>query len=123
MTLILLKYWKQLIIIGALLASLYGGFLYVKNIGYKEAESKYTEIIASNERAIEDKSKSIEIMSNVLVEQQKLANTQLTTSINSIMMGLKGKTLTIIKNGECTPSQTFSDSFQEINKRVNESIK
>ena len=123
MTLILLKYWKHLVVVVALLASLYGSFLYVKNIGYKEAEAKYAEVIAKNELAILEKSKSIEIMSNVLVEQQKLANTQLTTSINSIMTGLKGKTLTIIKNGECTPSQTFSDSFSTINKRVNESIK
>jgi hypothetical protein len=123
MLVLLLKYWKYIIATVTLLTSLYGSFLYIKDMGYKEAETKYTEIIANNERAIQDKSKSIEVMSNVLVEQQKQASIQLNASINSIMAGLKGKTLTVIKNGECTPSQTFSDSFVTINKRTNESIK
>lgn len=123
MYLILIKYWKQLLLVLTLVTVLYVGYSYIKSIGYLEAETKYSAIITQHEKEVTDKARTIEVMSNVLVEQQKTYSKQLTASIDSIMVKLKGKTLTIVKNGECTPSQTFSDSFQEINKRVNENIK
>lgn len=99
------------------------GYSHIKDIGYREAEAKYTEVIRKHELAVAAKTKMIEALSNDLVLQQKASSDQLATSINAVLVNVKGKSLTIIKNGECTPSQTFSDSFSKINKRVNESLK
>ena len=101
----------------------YTGYSKVKQIGYEEAATKYELLLKNNQDDINAKIRSIEVNSNLLIEQQKLNSTALANDISSITKGLKGKTLTIIKNGECTPSATFSDSFTTINKRVNESIK
>lgn len=101
----------------------YTGYSKIKQIGYDEAATKYELVIKKNQDEINVKIKTIETNSTLLIEQQKLANEAVAGDISKILKGVKGKTLTIIKNGECSPSTTFSDSFTTINKRVNESIK
>jgi hypothetical protein len=123
MALILLKYWKQLFLLIVIVASLYSGYSYVKGTGVQEATIKYTAVIAQYEKDITDKAKTIEVMSNVLATQQKASTDLLNKNINSILVSIKNKPLVVIKNQECTPSTTFSDSFLQINKQVNENIK
>lgn len=120
--------WARGLLIAGLISLVtalgYTGYSKVKQIGYDEAASKYELLIKNNQDEINAKIRSIEVNSNLLIEQQKANSTALASDISSITKGLKGKTLTtIVKNGECTPSTTFSDSFTTINKRVNESLK
>lgn len=122
MQLMLQKYWKHLLGGLLLVVALYSGFITIKTIGYNEAMQICNENTTKYEKDIANKTKAIEVMSNVLLEQQKLSTVELNKNINVILQGVKAKPLTIIKNGECIPSKEFSDSFSEINRRVNESI-
>jgi hypothetical protein len=99
------------------------GYNHVKDIGYKEAETKYTQVIKDYENNVSRKINVIEAISNSLAIESKESSEALAKDVGNILSNTKGKTLTVIKNGECTPSKTFSDSFTEINKRTNQSMK
>lgn len=117
----------KLILIAAILSltgSLgYLGYSKVKQIGYAEAEDKYTKIIAEHNKVIDTKITQLEKSSRALVSLTESNNTELTQNIGKIVLGLNGKTLTIIKDGKCIPTKEFSDSFGKLNSAVNESMK
>ena len=101
----------------------YLGYSKVKNIGYVEAETKYLKVIEEHNIAVAAKIDSLEKSSNELISVYTKSNSELTKTVNKVVYGLKGKTLTIVKNGECLPTKTFSDSFNEINRTVNQNMK
>lgn len=112
--------------IGAALAivlGLWAGYAKVKDIGYQEASTKYEQQIKEYQTEVANRIKAIETSSQALVLETRTNNEVLTKNVSNIVYGLKGKNLVIIKDGVCTPSKTFSDSFLLINKQVNESIK
>ena len=99
------------------------GYSKVKQIGYTEAETKYVKIIEDNNKAISLKITDLEKASRSLVQVTEANNAVLTQNIGKIVLGLNGKTLTIIKDGKCIPTKEFSDSFGKLNGAVNESIR
>lgn len=116
-------YWKQILVVTALV--LFGGFsVYskVKSIGYNEASEKYELLISQQKQLIDTKILNVERMSIQLSESSKVNSEVLTKDVKNIISQLKGKTLTVIKDGECLPSADFSSSFATINQRTNESI-
>lgn len=121
-----LMWLRGAVIAGVILSStalVYTGYSKIKQIGYSEAEVKYELVIKNQQKLIDEKIRSIEVSSNLLIEQQRVSNESLSSDIAKISKGIRGKTLTIVKNGECLPTPAFSDSFNTINKRVNESLK
>lgn len=101
----------------------YLGYSKVKQIGYEEAETKYTKIIAEHNKEIDIKITELEKSSRELVTLTEVNNTKLTQNIGQIVLGLNGKTLTVIKDGKCIPTKEFSDSFGKLNGAVNQSMK
>lgn len=99
------------------------GYYKVKQIGYAEAEAKYVKIIGENNKAISLKITDLEKASRSLVQVTEANNAALTQNIGKIVLGLNGKTLTIIKDGKCIPTKEFSDSFGKLNSAVNQSIR
>lgn len=117
---------KLLAIAGVIsLASTLGylGYSKVKHIGYLEAETKYVKILAEQNRAIDEKIVQLEKSSRALVDITEKNNIKLTENIGLIVLGLNGKTLTVIKDGKCIPTKEFSDSFGKLNSAVNQSMK
>jgi hypothetical protein len=110
-------------LVAALAGGGYLGYSYVKNIGYQEAKVECEERFKEYNDIVLQKIERIESNSSTLVENSKKANEKLSGDINTIMKSVKGKTLTIVKNGECIPSQTFSDTINSVNKRINTEIK
>lgn len=106
-----------------IMGSLYAGYSHVKGIGYKEAETQYELVIKNYEEEKDAKIKKIEELSGLLVTTANANNDATKNDIKTILAAVKGKPLVIVKNGECTPSPTFSDSILTINKRINQSIK
>ena len=106
---------------------LFFGYQHIKQNGYEEgysvASQKYEEVIAANQKEINKKIENIESLASNLATLNTTANEKLTEHVASILDKIKGKSLVIVKNGECTPSPTFSDSLAEINKRVNQNMK
>lgn len=117
----------KLIIVLVLVTSLGGGIYLaeqkVESWGYAKAEQKYQKILKDYEDKISKKIDAVEETSNNLVAQNKEYNMLLQQDIIGILKGIRGKTLTIVKDGACTPNQTFSDSFNEINKQANQIMK
>ena len=101
----------------------YLGYSNIKDIGYKEAEAKYSLIIKDYESNINKKIDSIETLSTTLVAENRENSTLLAQDMQAIKDGMRKKPLVIVKDGECNPSTNFSDSFSKINQRANQSIK
>lgn len=103
--------------------SLYAGYSHIKQIGYREAEVVYQKQIQDYKDSIGKKIDKIETLSTTLVSESRDNNEAVSKDIEDILKKVKGKPLVIVKDGECTPSKTFSDSIGELNKRANQAIK
>lgn len=106
-----------------LVLALYLGYSHVKQIGYKEAEVVYQEKILEYEKTLLVKINNIETLSNTLALESRENSEVLARDIEDILKKVKGKPLVVVKNGECIPSKTFSDSIGELNKRANQAIR
>ena len=107
----------------AIALALYLGYAHIKSIGYAEASVVYEQKIRAYEDGINKKIDTIQALSTSLVVNTTINNDLLAKDVSGILDRVKGKPLVIVKNGECVPSQTFSDTFNQINKRTNESMK
>ena len=109
-------------LLAALTAGGYAVYNKVYQAGYTAAEQKYTLILNEQKALIDTKIKSIETLATTLVDEGRASDAKLNSDVSGILSKVRGKTLTIIKDGGCTPSQTFSDTFTSVNKRVNQSM-
>lgn len=120
----LILYWKEILLLSVVLSlGSCVGYNKVKAIGYNEAATKYQLIIDEQKALIDTKLLNVEKLAFTLAAETKFSTESLSRDIKSIAKGFKGKTLTVVKDGNCVPTPTFSDSFTQINLRTNESIK
>lgn len=117
------KLIKILLVVALILGSGYLAFEKVKGLGYAEAEAKYQKVIKEYDDEVRKKINDIADTSNILVAENRESSANLARGIGSIVSNTRGKTLTIIKDGECTPAPIFLDSFSEMAKRANKSMK
>lgn len=101
----------------------YLGYSKVKAIGYAEAEQKCIDNFKEYEKARDARLDDIIAKSDQLIKDNAANSASLRKNIASIIKGLDGKTLAIIKNGECIPSKEFLDSYVSINKQANQNMK
>lgn len=106
-----------------LVGSIYAGYSHVKNIGYQEAKAEDALVFKKYAEERDAKLQQIADLSTTLVTESRENKAALDKSVAAILVAAKTKPLVNVKNGECTPSQTFSDSLGEINRRVNENTK
>ena len=111
------------VIIAAITAGGYSVYSNIRESGYKEAATKYQLVIDDQQKLIDIKLKNIETLSSTLVTQNRVNNTALANNVSSILNKVKGVPLVVVKDEKCTPSQTFSNTMDAVNKRVNESMK
>lgn len=109
--------------ISGFIGSIYAGYSHIKHIGYEEAKVVYEEKINTLEEERKKRLASIESLATQLVADGQKNKEDVDKSLQSILIATKAKPLVVVKNGECTPSQTFSDSLDAINKRVNQNVK
>lgn len=120
----LILYWKEILLLSVVLSlGSCVGYNKVKAIGYDEAATKYQLVIDEQKALIDTKLLNVEKLAFTLAAETKFSTESLSRDIKSIAKGFKGKTLTVVKDGNCVPTPTFSDSFTQINLRTNESIK
>lgn len=105
-----------------IMGSIYAGYSHIKHIGYEEAKVTYEQKFKDYEVQRDAKLDKIVDLSRVLVSESRKNNAATTKSIAAVLEAAKTKPLVVVKDGECTPSQTFSDSILTINKRINQSI-
>lgn len=119
----LVLYWKQLLLSIIIAGGSYFVYEKVKDIGYQQAKTEDAVVIKNYEDAIVKKINAIQLTSTTLASESRDNALILTSSINTILKATKGKSLVIVKDGGCVPSQTFSDTFNKVNKQVNENMK
>ena len=99
-----------------------GFFIYNKiyTRGYEQAQLECAEAKQQYEQELQQKVTQLE--GSLTTTQQQAAQKQqkLSKQIISISEQLKLQPVTIIKNGECLPSQTFVDSIGEAIMRANQ---
>lgn len=118
-TSILLKFWKEMLLV-LLVASLgYMGYNKIKDIGAIEVTKKYEQHISDQNAAIMQRIASLEVSSTVLIE--KYNNDKLISSkqYQDILRATKNKPLVIYQEGVCSVSPDFSNAYIEALNRAN----
>lgn len=120
---LIIKWALSGLIVLAIAAGGYSIYSSIREAGYEEAANKYQLVIDEQQKLIDTKLKNIEKLSGTLVAEIKVSNTVLASGVSSILSKVKGVPLVVVKDEKCTPSQTFSNTIDAVNKRVNESIR
>lgn len=119
----LLQIVRSAIVPLAIVTFLFLGYNKVRRIGYQEAATKYEQIISDHVLATQEKLANLEKLSTKLVQITTEADISNAKNIGKISASIRGKSLVILKDGQCNPSPTFLGSFEEINRQANESMK
>lgn len=119
----LMKYAKEILISILVFSMLYIGYNKVKTIGYNEAATEHQILIDAQKLLIDNKILNVERLAERLALETRANNVALSKDIKAITSELKGKTLTILREGECLPSPSVAESIILINTRTNESIR
>lgn len=119
MTLLLKKYWKELIAILAIIGGLYFAYYHVEQIGYNRAVVVYEKKIKEYNDKLDKRIETIENNSNALAEAAIASKDQYSKEFKAILQAAKGKPTYIINNDGCVPSKEFTNSFNEAIKRAN----
>lgn len=119
----LMKYAKEILISILVFSLLYIGYNKVKTIGYNEAATEHQILIDAQKLLIDNKILNVERLAERLALETRANNVALSKDIKAITSELKGKTLTILREGECLPSPSVAESIILINTRTNESIR
>lgn len=108
------------IIFISIIIGLFFSYNKIYNRGYEQAHLECIEARQQYEQELQQKITDLETslattQKSALTKQQKLSK-----QIQEISTRLKAEPVTIIKNGECLPSQTFVDSIGEAIMRANQ---
>ena len=117
------KLLAGLLLAATITGSGYLAFEKVKNIGYEEYKVLCDKRFAEHKEATDKRIEALETVSNTLVVENRENSALLAKDVAQLLKGVKGKTLTIVKDGGCTPTTTFADTFNSVNVRVNQSMK
>lgn len=119
MTVILLKFWKEIALV--LLVLSLGGVLYkhVRDIGYKDAYVKYDQIIKEQNELILTRISSLELASTAIAEEYEKSRIATSEEYKKILAATKSKPLVIYRDGVCNISDDFSSSYINAINRAN----
>jgi hypothetical protein len=115
---LLIKYWKELAIIIAVAALAYGGYRYIYNIGYEDAQTICAERIQLIEELKDKRIKDIQEYAKANLEQTVLNNVNTAKDIKAIL-NKKQEPPTVIIEGKCHPSESYVKTFNQIIERAN----
>lgn len=119
MILLLKLYWKQLAFIAILGFAIYTVYNQGYTAAYKDRTSYYEAIRTVELNKLNAKIDNLEMLSVDLATQGSISQTVLSRDLNKLTQNLSKKVPFIIKNGECTPSQDFINTFNEVIARGN----
>lgn len=119
MTLILLKYWKHIIVILSLVGMGYLGYHKIYDQGYQAAATEYNKKIKLYEEDLAKRISAIESTSEVLVQLARINNDSFSKDLKGILTRIKGKPLFYVKEGKCTPSAEMYKAYNDAINRAN----
>lgn len=120
MTVFLLKYWKQLAAVFALVLGCMFVYKFIYDIGYKAAEIHYTEKIKAYEDKVDQRIQQIQSGSTVLIEQVLLNRQATKQELTKVLLAVKDKPLyRIDTTGKCQLSEDFIAAYNAGIDKVN----
>jgi 23S rRNA pseudoU1915 N3-methylase RlmH len=93
-----------------------------RNFGEERCTAKYEQQIRKRDEAINAKVTELNESSNKLAQNQKADTQKLRKDMQLILEQVReGKQpVVIVKDGKCMPTETFVETVNKINRRVNE---
>lgn len=95
------------------------GYRSAYNHGKLSAQAECTETMAKYQKDVQSKIDTIETDLGKIASIAETREDQLSLDIAKILAGVKKKPVTVIKEGKCTPSTSFTDSINEAITRAN----
>ena len=123
----LVKYGMRLLLWWAIAASVvgagYAGYSHIYNKGFIAAKAICDENQRIQQEALDIKLADIFKASQDMAAADAARQKGLDASLRKILDASKKEPTTVIKEGVCYPSKSFSDSFDAINRQTNQTIK
>jgi 23S rRNA pseudoU1915 N3-methylase RlmH len=115
-------FWKPIAAIVAFAILQFFVWNHGRNFGEEHCIAKYEQQIRERDEAINEKVSELNDSSNKLAVNQKADTQKLRKDLQLILAQVKeGKQpVVIVKDGKCLPSETFVETVNKINRRVNE---
>lgn len=120
MYLVLLKYWKEIVAVVAIVAGLVFAYNYVEQIGYDRAVVIYEKKIQDYNIKLDERIGNIEKNSDALVTNALNSKEQYSKEFKAILAAAKGKPTYVLQNGGCVPSAEFIEGFNAAIRKANE---
>lgn len=118
-TVLLLKFWRQIVGILLLSVVLFAGYSYVENIGYTRATVEYTKQMKDFNDKLDKRIDNLEQSSAVLITASIANKEQAAKDFKTILQAAKNKPLYTIQNNICAPSTDFINTYNEAINRAN----
>ena len=111
---LLLKHYQKILWAVAVVALLAQAYAWSYQRGARATAAVYEAKIVAQQQLLDTKVANLERLSTELIIKQSTTQTTLRNDLAKILVAAKTKPLVVYKNGECNPSQTFLDSWNEI---------
>lgn len=120
MTVLFLKFWKEIVAILAIVGGLTFAYYHVEQIGYNRATVEYKKKIQEYNDKLDYRIANIEKNSDILITVANTAREQDAKEFKAIIQAVKGKPTYIVQNGNCLPSPDFVETFNAAIRKANE---
>lgn len=118
---LLSRFWKHLAVVLAICFLAYTAFDYIWQKGYNAAHTECVEQFDKYNASIDSKINNLEALSSELIKVQGKNAATMGKSLDAILAVSKEKTLiSIAKDGKCTLTQDFFDSYNSLILRGNQ---
>lgn len=112
---LLSRFWKQIAVSLAICFLAYSAYDYIWQKGYTVAHTECIEQFKEYNAGIDSKIDNLENLSSELIKTQEKNTQSVTKSLNNILEVSKQKQLiTITKDGKCTLTSDFFDSYNSL---------
>lgn len=120
MTLLFLKkFWKELLLAVALIFVGYMVYDKIYERGFEKSQQEHRDYVKKYSEDLDIRIDKLEQLSANIVEQNMIAAQNRDDDLKKILKAAAQKSLVVYKDGKCTPSQEFLDSYNSIINRAN----
>jgi DNA/RNA endonuclease G (NUC1) len=113
------SYWKHVVVIAAVASASFMAYSYIYNRGFDAANKDCEERIQKYNDDLKARIKDLENTSIVLSMENEARDKARKKDLEKLLVLIKDKPLTIIKEGNCVPSEAFVETFNSAIDKVN----
>lgn len=103
----------------ATLSGIWGGYSYIKNIGYNEAQAECIKKFEDYQKQVDDRMVKLQTSISTVSELLVTTNDNLSQDISIILSRTKNKPSVVNKDGKCQNNVEFIKDINDAINRVN----